>query len=155
MNYTYGSAIALIIVTSYYLGIPLWIYDKYTKAKIILRLLENINESDTKTEKNTLFAINDSDMSAEITYNVMNEFRTINIPYSRQYIVPMSQFKAELLHNGNISKDITQQPGIPYMVSALDLGGTDIKITNQETEKAYIYHGNYIPMYAKEVMEFE
>jgi hypothetical protein len=118
-------------------------------------LLENINESDTKTEKNTLFAINDSDMSAEITYNVMNEFRTINIPYSRQYIVPMSQFKAELLHNGNISKDITQQPGIPYMVSALDLGGTDIKITNQETEKAYIYHGNYIPMYAKEVMEFE
>ena len=154
-KYLLGSLIAIS-----FLGITYcsgWITEKYRNLRIVMTLINNIKPQNKLQDKPAVesFKINDNDRSASITYERMNKQHTIQVPYTRKYIAAMSQFKAELLRKDLDPIDITQQPGIPYLVDASTLGGYAIRITNQETGKSHNYLGNELPRYGEEIMETE
>lgn len=145
---------------SYYNGyisrISNWFNVRRQRVKLILTLLEKL-QTDVKDKRNTTpaFAINDNDMSASLTYERLEEKYILFVPYMRKYIAPMSQFKTELLRENKDPLNITQQPGIPYLVTADQLGGYAIRITNDETGKSYDYQYDKYPLYGEEVMDIE
>ncbi len=154
MSLYYLLSLGIVSVAGYYYQIPSWISKKYRQLTMMKKLLDGFDKVDCIHPKQNEFFINDTDLSADIYYERMNSKYRVSIPFNRKYIVAMSQFKAELLYQDGTSLDITQQPGIPYLVSAVDLGGNIIRITNQEYGVAYDYIDKP-PMYAIEIMYSE
>jgi hypothetical protein len=131
--------IAPIIATSIY-----YLYNKYNVG-VVLKLL-----NDKK------IIINYNNNSAMIEYEYFGQNYKLSIPYNRKKLINMSDYKAELFFNDDKpSLNITQQPGIPYILSANDLGGEYIKITNMETGLSHNYDNKNIPMYADELINNE
>lgn len=94
------------------------------------------------------FKVNDGDASATIEYEHYGEPYVVHIPYNRGKIMDMNTYKAELLLYDKTLVDITQQPGIPYTLSAFDMGGLEIRITNTLTGQTTVYDRFAAPMYA-------
>lgn len=86
----------------------------------------------------------------EISYSCLGEKYFIRLPYNPRNKVKMIQFKAELI-SGDKKIDITQQPGIPYLINAKDLCGEKIILTNLETGEYHEY--TTAPLYGIEIME--
>jgi len=160
-SYTYLSLIAASILgVTYYSGACSgacsWVSQKYHTLRSLVTLMNNMKPIESSSNsKEPAFSVNPSDLSACISYETMHKKYSINIPYNRENIVAMSQFKAELLRRDLDALDITQQPGIPYMLTATDLGGFAIRITNQEIDRSHVYDENTIPGYGVEVMDGE
>lgn len=133
-----------------------WLKSKINKAQLLLQIVNNLNSdkmisSSCKTKDS--FKVNDSDASACITYQRLGKEYILQIPYQRSYVASMVSFKAQLLKEDNCFLDITQEPGVPYVVSAENLGGKLIRVINNDTGDFYDYINGSIPMYATEVME--
>lgn len=124
-----------------------WFCEKKRKAGIVLSLFENV------TNNTASFTVNDTNTSATILYNRLGKKAIVFVPYSRVNLVGMIPFKTELIRENQPSLVITQQPGIPYLVSARNLGGTHIKITNQETGDIKYFGKDEIPGYVTELYE--
>lgn len=153
-----STVISIAIGLSYHMGYlnPLigWMNNKHQKGKLLLKIVDNLSNP-SSTKKSTSFTVNDSDISASIVYERMGTEYIVIVPYNRTYVAAMSQFKAELLRSNGTPVNITQQPGIPYLVTADELGGYAIKITNQETGLTHEYEFSKAPMYGIEVMDNE
>lgn len=93
-----------------------------------------------------------TEKSLNIVYEYFGESHIVTIPYDRNHIAFMSQLKAELICKNDEILNITQQPGIPYIVSAAQLGGKCIKIYDYDSEKSYDYEGDKIPGYCQDLM---
>jgi hypothetical protein len=161
-NYLIGSLIAASflgysVYKGYFTSGLNWINDKHQKFKFLLSIVNNINGGMTTNNENKnsniSFSVNDTDTSATIIYQRMNQQYIMLVPYNRRYVIDMSQFKVELLRVDNEPVNITQQPGIPYLVSSSSLGGYAIRITNEETGVFKEYLGSAIPLYGDDVME--
>lgn len=70
---------------------------------------------------------------ARINYCVSGLSYQIIVPYDPEKIVSMSSLEVFLMKDNKAEK-ITQQPGIPYVLSAKQLGGSLIVVTNEESE---------------------
>jgi hypothetical protein len=125
-----------------------WISDKKKKAGIVFCLVETLF-----TNKSTECCINDTNQSATVLYNRLGKKSTLFVPFNRNHVAQMISFKAELIFDGKPSLNITQQPGIPYMVDAKSLGGLYIKITNEENGQSKLYGTEEVPHYAEELFE--
>jgi hypothetical protein len=86
-----------------------------------------------------------------ITYYDNNKKYMVCIPFSRVKVSKTVGYKAELIYCDGRRLDITHQPGIPYLISATNLGGLAIEIKNSFNEKIFQYHENVIPGYAIEL----
>lgn len=86
--------------------------------------------------------------SALITYSNNSEKYQLSVPYDPQRALEMIFYKATLV-NGSETRDITQEPGIPYLLAAKDIGGEYINIENQASGIAFTYY--QAPMYAEEL----
>lgn len=86
--------------------------------------------------------------SASITYSDNSEQYHLSVPYNPQHAIDMIFYKATLV-NGSETRDITQQPGIPYLLSPKEIGGEYITIENQASGVAFTYY--QAPMYAEEL----
>ena len=155
-NCTIG-AVCIILGASYYKGflssMSNWVDKKYQRACGFYTLMNKLNvETITQKESITPFIIDDSDKCATIMYERMDQPCKMFVPYNRMYVAPMSQFKAELLKINGESRNITQQPGIPYLINAEMLGGMCIRVTNEETSMTYEYKHDTCPLYCIEVM---
>jgi len=94
---------------------------KYKKFCTVLRLSlsdDFINDSS--------FQLNDNNKCAIIKYNRLGKTYKLYVPYSIQISSKMNRFKAYLKMENEDEIEITQQPGIMYMLSAEDLGGKEI-----------------------------
>ena len=145
---------------SYYKGYisnaSTWVTVRGARIKLLLTMINNMQtDSSTINQPIESFTVNNTDASASIIYHRMNQQYTVLVPYNRKYVVPMSQFKVELLRSNDLPIDITQQPGIPYLINASRLGGYAIRITNQETGQHHEYSSEISPMYGDEVIDFE
>lgn len=89
---------------------------------------------------------------ATIQYNYRGISHDLYLPFDKNHAISMIEFKVELLKRDGIVIDITQQPGIPYLVTAASLGGYDIRITNEDNKKVHNYGDKIQPGYGIEVM---
>ena len=159
--YIIGSvSVVSLIGWSYYKGwvgiVTEWIGTRHSQVKLLLALMSKLRTDPSKGSNTTpSFVLSDSDTSAQITYDRLDQRHIITVPYERKYVAAMSQFKAELLRQDNVPLDITQQPGIPYLISPFHLGGHTIRVTNQETRRHVDYVKMECPMYAETLMETE
>lgn len=149
MSIYWITSLGIVSIIVYHYEIVPWIRKTYQK----LQILQKLTNLDIEQPKENIpsFVINDTDLSAQISYQRVNSKYPISVPYNRKYVIAMSQFKAELLRKDKPTLDITQQPGLPYLVSPSDLGGYMIKITNEETGSVASYIDKS-PMYAEEIM---
>lgn len=149
------SLLAVSHKRGYFTKIKNWANVRQKRVKMVLSLMKNIKEVAESKKTEASFVVNDSESSASIIYERMGSKYILMVPYSRKYIACMTQFKVELLRNDKEPLDITQQPGIPYIVSAKDLGGLAIKITNEDNGLSYEYTDKILPMYGEEVIDQE
>ena len=127
-----------IIATSIY-----YLYRKYNVG-VLLKFLNNKK-----------IIINYINNSAIIEYEYFGQNYKLSIPYNRKKLINMTNYKAELFFNDKPPLNITQQPGIPYILNANDLGGEYIKISNMENGLSHNYDNKQVPMYADELINDE
>lgn len=105
-----------------------------------------------KMNKTSSFVVNDNDSSATISYNRLGNEYFLSVPYRRDLIVPMKSLMVELIMSDGRKIEITQQSGIPYLVTSEDLGGLAIRVTNVMNSETKDYV-SVAPKYCEEVLE--
>jgi hypothetical protein len=138
-----------ILGFTFYKGVK-WFCFTYKKLKQLNSVINNI-ENTTNMDNSCEIITNDDNLM--LKYKYFGQSYHISVPYKRKHISNMISFRATLVYENNEQKDITQQPGIPYNLSAKQLGGKFVIITNDETGCSHTYQLNDIPMYAKELFE--
>lgn len=142
MMYQVGIAVGITsLIVYYYRG---W----FKKIAFLYNVVNNV-----PVETESQFIVNDTDASVTLSYSRMGKPCIIHIPYNMAKIASMAQFKVLLLRKQHDSLNITQEPGIPYMVSASQLGGYAIQITDEESGNVFTYQADQIPGYANEVFD--
>lgn len=153
------AGIIFAIAAAYYFGflnsLINWGKERKQKAMMIKHMIDAVVAVNSKPEGKVSFTVNDTDTSVSIFYDRLGTRHPIFLPYNRGYVASMAEFKAELLREHHAPIDITQQPGLPYVVSGKSLGGHTIRITNCSSGKMFEYKGDTIPGYAAEVFDNE
>jgi hypothetical protein len=85
------------------------------------------------------FSICDTGRAAIIKYERLGQSYTYLGSFDRSYVVKMIPLAAELIRPEKEPLNITLQPGMAYHITAAELGGTGIRITNQDTGVYKIY----------------
>ena len=127
----------------------LWMRKKYERAVLILKMLNNIAEAQKPTQAS--FVINDSDESASIVYKHNGINHTLFVPFARPCSIKMTCIQVTLSLANGTKIDITQEPGIPYLCSAVELGGEVITAYNMDTGTSHTYAAEK-PMFCQEVL---
>lgn len=113
-------------ILGYIYGKP-YIVDSYHKFKMLKTLYQNINTVNPNVSKVDI--INDS---IAIHYNDYGHHQIIYLPYNADKVVDMMLYQVFVILKGGIRKDITQTPGIPYLICAKDLNGIGIEVYNDD-----------------------
>ena len=77
------------------------------------------------------FLINYGNGSAQVSYCRYGRSYHVNLPYRPELVRLMARTRVYLLRDGQ-RVDITQQPGIPYLVTARMLGGDGFVIVRDQ-----------------------
>lgn len=124
-----------------------WISHKKKTVATLRNFVKTLSDNKINVE------INDTGKSATVLFSRLGKQYLVFLPYDSSKFVSMLHFKAELLREGKPSLLVTQYPGVPYSVSAKDLGGNALKITNQETGESHTFKENEIPGFAEMLFE--
>lgn len=111
------------------------------KCYKILKFFNKIQN--IKTDTNTNIKFYDNYLELNYVYNNINY--NLYLPFNENKIQQMTNYEVFLLNNNKEPKNITQQPGIPYLVNAQMLNGLQICAINEEQEIDFAYDN--IPMY--------
>lgn len=115
-----------------------WFDQFHTLQKLIksinmaIKIIDNI-AAVTKSNTTSHCSINNSNLSMSVTYTRVGRDKLLNIPYRSDLKEKMRMWKVLLISGKNKSKDITQEPGIPYMCTPEQLGGKEILASNSDT----------------------
>lgn len=102
------------------------VYSYWSKKRIqVIGAIVNHLAKIVTSKSAVSFSINDSERSASIVYSRFGNNYIINVPYARELVPRMVQIKAMLIKSDK-QIDVTQQPGIPYLITAAMLGGDKI-----------------------------
>ena len=131
------------------IGGPIFYY--LIKKGIMMRYLKNIYlmswflafsmKNKQKTNIST-FTICDSGKSASLTYQKYGVTYMLNIPYNKKYIAKMINMRVFLIKEMPLSDknniqykeiEITQQPGVNYLVTPAELGGKAFKVIYEDS----------------------
>lgn len=104
----------------------------YVSKKIVNMVLDSKFESDNKSE--TEFKIHPNNLSATIIFKQFGKIHRIHFPYDKSLVSKMSGVKVKLI-KGDEVVDITQKPGIPYLISAKQMSGDKIIIEKEFNEE--------------------
>jgi hypothetical protein len=118
------------------IGLPLlFISYKIYKYKSIIQLAMSAAQLLSKGNNSQVsLVINDTQKSCLITYNRLGCKYYLNVPYDRSLVPKMTGVKVFLIMKSPIRSaekmlvDITQQPGIPYLLTPKELGGIGYSI---------------------------
>lgn len=123
-------------------------YSKNIYAYIMRKINEEIMKKVNKELNNRLSNENsfkpNKTKSAVISLTHMGKTHSIYLPYDRNKSTSMLTKKVFLIKE-NEKIDITQKPGIPYLVSAEQLGGESIVVENRDGDVLYTYEKDKIP----------
>lgn len=88
-----------------------------------------------------------------IEYNHQGNKYILRIPYHSTLVASMSNLQVFLINLDGSSKEITQQPGVPYMFTAHECGAIQIVAKNLDNEKQKHYGHNERPMFCNDVLD--
>lgn len=115
-------------------GIGVWaIKDKIKLLHISLKHLLNSKNDDIFIDK--------ENGSALINYNFKGLRKRIIVPYKQNLFRKMNQSDVFLVKDDK-TIEITQQPGIPYLINAKMLGGTKLLVKNKINDIENQYEEN-------------
>ena len=136
MNYYFITGIAgIICVYGYYYG----------KRKLYDHIIEKVNEKlDNDINNENMFKPLHKNSSAVIEVKHNGKTHSVYIPYDRRKSVSMLRKRVFLLKDDQ-KEDMTQKPGVPYLVSAKDLGGDSIIVEDLSGEFLKSYTEDEIP----------
>ena len=139
MNYLLGisASIGAIYVTYYYGKRAVYSY-------VMDKVKEELDKRLEKEETEDLFRPAEKGLSALIKVNHAGKNHNVYVPYDRSKSSSMLRKKVFLIKNGE-KIELFQKPGIPYLVSAQDLGGEEIVVENLSGEIVSRYNENEIP----------
>ena len=141
MNYYFWSGVVATITFGAYHGYY------YAKAKLYDHIIEKVNEKlKNDLEEEDLFKPLHQTSSAMINVKHNGKTHSVYIPYNRRKSTSMLRKKVFLLKGEN-KEEITQKPGVPYVVCAKDLGGQSIIVEDLEGNFLKSYLEDEIPNY--------
>jgi len=88
-----------------------------------------------------------------IYYFHENKEYMLTVPYNIISSVDMLQYQVDAIYENGDVKNITQQPGIPYLFNCIDLGCKSIKAINHETDVYHEYKDNVGPNFCQEICD--
>jgi len=141
MYYFVGATLLTILLSSSYL-----LYRYASTIKLIYCVLQSLNNVDSSNQNITV-----NSNSLTISYSYIGNAYQVTIPYNKRYSVKMTPLIAELLTEGK-TRNITQQAGVPYLISPEEMGGQAIIITNSETGDVLVYKEGMKPGYCNELL---
>jgi hypothetical protein len=146
------SYIHFAVTAGLFMMIPLYLkYDdisEWVERRVFKTVVKTINAFNATESQ---FVLHDA--AATIHYDRMGHTYQFSMPYSRKMVAKMSQIKVYLHKDHESVHDITQQPGIPYVVTAHDLGGNYILALNEDNGETFRYEKDTKPGYCIEVFE--
>lgn len=147
---TLGLTMAITSMMIYLVIRSKWWHNASNKLQLLMKV-SSILVQGTKPQQAS-FVINDTDYSATLAYVYNGAPHTICVPFSRRRSLAMSDLQVLLIRSDKSTVNITQQPGIPYLVSAEELGGVKISVTNIDNGMCFSYEHNLVPLYCDEVL---
>jgi len=144
MYYFVGATLVTILVSSSYL-----LYKYASTIKLIYYVLQSLNNTDSSINTTKEITVNPNSLT--VSYSYLGSTYQVTIPYNKRYSVKMAPLIAELLTEGQ-TKIVTQQAGIPYLVSPEEMGGQAIIITNSETGDILVYKEGMKPGFCDELL---
>ena len=91
-------------------------------------------QSNTPTKKVETYQLYTTKKAATITYVRGGNDHVVYLPHHSEVLSAMRQYHVRLVTNNGVS-DITQQAGLPYQVTASQLGGSALEIFDTITNK--------------------
>ena len=138
----------------FYLSLPIagWMgYMGYRYAErrfyeyVMSRVKDELDKRMRKEDEEEMFR--PSDKSAVIRVSSGGKSHSIFVPYDRSKSSSMLRKKVFLLKMSGEKIDITQKPGVPYLVSAEHLNGTSIVVENLSGDVVRTFDCTEIPSY--------
>lgn len=118
---------------------------KYAEKKFYEYLFNKVKqELDKRLESEEGFVPMRKTTSAILKVSHGGKTHSIYVPYNRRKSSKMVKHNV-YLYKGDEKIDITQKPGVPYLVSAFNLGGDMIVVENKEGEVLHTYKEEEIP----------
>ena len=140
MNYIFT---AVILVGACCYGYYYYYGRKKIKEYIIVKLFEELDMR--KSEEKVMFKPLRKNQSAMVLFDHCGKQYKICVAYDMKKRVSMLSKKVFLIEDGE-KIDITQKPGIPYSLSANEMGGERI-IVEKSNKIIREYKGNEVPGY--------
>ena len=112
---------------------------------VMSRVKDELDKRMMKEDEEEMFR--PSDKSAVIRVSSGGKSHSIFVPYDRSKSSSMLRKKVFLLTINGEKIDITQKPGVPYLVSADHLNGTTIVVENLSGETIKTFLESEIPGY--------
>ena len=113
---------------------------------IALSLLNNNNNNNNN---NPVKIVN---KTIHISYDFLGKEYVVILPYIRSKVVDMCVSDVMAVYDEK-TVDITQQPGIPYLFNAGELGCNTIEVVNSDTNLSHTYEKHQRPNYCSEIFE--
>lgn len=126
----------------------------YQQAKTFLSVLIKLcyavykrDLANLTNDRNRFVVNNDTKACAKILYIHNGIERCIYVPYEPSKVSEMAQHIVQLHYENGTTIDITQQPGVPYLVSAALLGGKEIRAIDVNSEEEKVFDSKTTPLY--------
>lgn len=100
------------------------------------------NKSNSKLENNML----------HVEYSIENSKYNLTLPYNRRKRIPMTNLKVVAYYANGTELNLTQQPGIPYLITAEIIGAENIIVRNCINNKTIKYTKDEFIGYAEEAL---
>jgi len=84
----------------------------------------------------------------EIPYKHMNINYKVWLPYNHKLVLKMLPYTVTAVKD-NQSLNITQQPGVPYLITPYDLNAESIITYNENEDQEDFYYNQIMPFYLK------
>ena len=123
----------LLVLSPIYLPFMIYkvykMYRLYNKYNDILRHMKSENSGNT---------VKIYDNYMEIMYLYMNKDYVLRVPYNPSLISKMTQY---VVISNTLGKqmDITQQPGVPYLITAKELNSENIIVNDLDNDTVKVY----------------
>lgn len=131
-----------------------WLQRKYQSLRFLFSLAQGFQGTSSFEPKKSTpsFVVCDNETSAIISYQRLGKTYNLLIPYSSKSVAQMAELRAYMNYEDGKSVEITQQPGVPYLISAKILGVSSITLHNLGNDKSRIYTGKELPFFGSEIL---